>query len=186
MFTVLIILYFYYYNTIVVFFNKTIRAIKLNFSSLLQKNSNNTYQRWKVINLYVKKLKCQVKCFPYKCRLLSAPKANNTNNKNNNNNNNNNRLLPTNHNYCGLLVVLHVLVRKRPPHIGASRFIYFFSLSTVFCPYSHSFIATCLSFASCSLPFVTVSYYSSHCSPSRQLIPHTSPSPGSLPPQHVI
>jgi len=85
-----------------------------------------------------------------------------------------------------LLVVLHVPVRKRPPHISASRFIYFFSLSTVFCPYSHSFIATCLSFASCSLPFVTVSYYSSHCSPSRQLIPRTSPSPGSLPPQHVI
>ena len=119
----------------------------------------------------------------FRCRLLSAPKANNTNNKNNNNNN---RLLPTNHNYCGLLVVLHVPVRKRPPHIGASRFIYFFSLSTVFCPYSHSSIATCLSFASCSLPFVTGSYYSSHCSPSRQLIPRTSPSPGSLPPQHVI
>ena len=57
----------------------------------------------------------------FRCRLLSAPKTNNTNNKNSSNNN---RLIPTTHNYCGLLVVLLVPVRKRPPHIGASRFIY--------------------------------------------------------------
>jgi len=63
---------------------------------------------------------------------------------------------------------------------------YFFSLSTVSCPYSHSFIATCLSLASYPLPFVTVSFCSSHCSPSRQPVPRTSSSPGSLPPQHVI
>jgi len=61
-----------------------------------------------------------------------------------------------------VLSVCHLLRSRLHPCSCSSPLSVFVS-----CPYSHSFIATCPSLASCSFPFVTVSYCASHCSSSR-------------------
>ncbi len=53
------------------------------------------------------------------------------------------------------MLVLHVPSNKRPPNTGVSRVFILFSRKQL---RSHPFIATCLSLASFSLPFVIISY----------------------------